>query len=173
MYVADYASPLGNIKLAGDENGLAGLWFAGQNNSPQEDDFEPVGVNDVSVIKNTVRCLDLYFKGENPNFDDLPLCLQGSGFRKCVWKILSEIPYGKTVTYSDVSSEHSQRYGFGRMSAQAVGNAISHNPILIIIPCHRVIGKDGTLKGYSAGIERKKELLNLEADLAKNIFLCF
>ena len=147
-----YASPLGGILLAADEQGLTGLWFDGAKyfaaNLPEE--YEE---KSTPILDEAARWLDLYFAGRQPAFTP-PLHLVGSDFRRRVWKRLLDIPYGQTVTYGAL-------LGKG-MSAQAVGGAVGHNPISIIVPCHRVVGADGSLTGYAGGIDKKIGLLTLE-----------
>lgn len=116
-------------------------------------------------LKNTVEWLERYFNGEQPEIAELVLAPQGSEFRQIVWKNLCEIPYGKVVTYGELAKKVAVQMGRERMSAQAVGGAVGHNPISVIIPCHRVIGADGSLTGYAGGIEKKRMLLELEGVL--------
>ena len=152
IFVGYYASPLGGILLAADEQGLTGLWFDGAKyfaaNLPEE--YEE---KSTPILDEAARWLDLYFAGRQPAFTP-PLHLVGSDFRRRVWKRLLDIPYGQTVTYGAL-------LGKG-MSAQAVGGAVGHNPISIIVPCHRVVGADGSLTGYAGGIDKKIHLLALE-----------
>ena len=148
-----YNSPLGRILLAADEEGLTGLWFENSkyfgSNLPQEYRESMNG-----VLRKTKRWLDIYFAGENPDF--LPsIHLIGTPFQKEVWKILLEIPYGKTTTYGEIAERLAKEKGILRMSAQAVGRAVGHNPISILVPCHRVMGKNGSLIGYAAGLDKK------------------
>ena len=152
IFVGYYASPLGGILLAADEQGLTGLWFDGAKyfaaNLPEE--YEE---KSTPILDEAARWLDLYFAGRQPAFTP-PLHLVGSDFRRRVWKRLLDIPYGQTVTYGAL-------LGKG-MSAQAVGGAVGHNPISIIVPCHRVVGVNGSLTGYAGGIDKKIHLLALE-----------
>ena len=150
---AAYASPLGEIVLSSDGSALTGLRFAGQLHFPG--DLPPPGpVCCLQVFEDTVRWLDLYFAGECPGFTP-PLAPAGTSFRKAVWTRLLSIPYGATVTYGSLAAELGS-------SARAVGGAVARNPVSLIIPCHRVIGADGTLTGYAGGTERKAFLLRLE-----------
>ena len=152
-YSTDYESPLGRMLIASDGEAICGAWFYGQKHFPSTDFI----VNDdLAIFRKAKFWLDDYFKGKNPKVD-FKLKAQGSQFRQRVWKILSEIPYGETRTYGEIASMISPT-----MSAQAVGGAVGHNPISIIVPCHRVLGKDGKLTGYAAGIDRKIALLKLE-----------
>lgn len=154
LFLTHYASPLGPILLAADETGLTGLWFEAQKYFPSF-----LGVDyqekETPVLTETVRWLDVYFSGKDPGFLP-PLHPQGSPFRQTVWDILLTIPRGQTMTYGEIARR------LGVRSAQAVGGAVGHNPISILIPCHRVVGSDGSLTGYAGGVERKARLLQLE-----------
>lgn len=163
--IAYYDSPLGRILLAADEQGLIGLWF-------EEQKYYAAGLaeghkeRETSVLTETKHWLDAYFHGEQP--EALPaLHPAGTSFQREVWKILLKIPYGQVRTYGDIAAEIAKRRGQNRFSAQAVGGAVGHNRISILIPCHRVIGANGSLIGYAGGVERKLALLKLEgADLS-------
>lgn len=159
-----YQSPLGEIVLAADEIGLTELSFAGTagfTNEPAIDRASPRGEKQSSVLEAAKRWLDLYFAGQEPDFTP-PVHLAGTPFRMHVWKLLLEIPYGKTTTYGELAKRIASQKGLDRMSAQAIGGAVGHNPIAIIIPCHRVIGSDGSLTGYAGGLDKKQRLLALE-----------
>ncbi len=151
-----YDSPIGRIILTADEEGLTGLWFEDQKRPPKVSDSE----ENEKFISSVVKWLDEYFSGKIPK-ETVPVHLAGTDFQKEVWEILRTIPYGSTVTYGDISSKISEKRG-SRMSAQAVGQAVGHNPVAVIIPCHRVIGKDGSLTGYAGGTERKRRMLEIE-----------
>lgn len=154
MYATDYASPLGEMLIVSDGQSVCGVWFLGQKHFPS---FENLIRNDnLAVFREVKDWFDDYFNGLNPEIN-FKLKPQGSRFRLEVWKILSEIGYGETLTYGEIASKISPT-----MSAQAVGGAVGHNPISILIPCHRVIGSDGSLTGYAGGLDRKRELLKLE-----------
>ncbi len=154
-----YDSPLGEILLAGSEDALTGLWFEGQ--SFYASTLLPASAAEyLPVFRETVRWLDLYFSGQNPGFLP-PLHLTGTPFRKDIWEILLTIPYGKTVSYSDIAAAYTARSG-RRTCARAAGGAIARNPVSLIVPCHRVIGKNGALTGYAGGAERKASLLLIE-----------
>ena len=155
-YSTDYSSPLGKMLIVSDGEAICGLWFYGQKYFKSTIDENMVEMPDLTIFKKVVKWLDDYFNGLNPEID-FKLNPQGSEFRKNVWKILTEIPYGKTMTYGEIASLLSPT-----MSAQAVGGAVGHNPISILIPCHRVLGANGKLTGYAGGIERKIKLLELE-----------
>ena len=154
-------SPLGGITMAGDGEALTGLWFDGQKffgstlSAGSAERFLP-------VFAETERWLDLYFSGRIPDFTP-PLELRGTAFRRAVWEILLSIPYGRTVTYGEIAGRIAGRHG----AAQAVGGAVSHNPVSLIIPCHRVIGADGSMTGYAGGTDRKTCLLRIEQSGAR------
>lgn len=159
-YTGIYHSPLGNLLLAADDTGLTGLWFEGQKyfarTLPEERQLK-----ETPVLAETRHWLNIYFSGKKPAFTP-PLHPAGSAFRQAVWQILLQIPYGKTMTYGEIAREMAKRQQVSHMSAQAVGGAVGHNAISIIIPCHRVIGANGSLTGYAGGIDKKAALLELE-----------
>lgn len=148
--------------MAEKDNALIGLWIEGQKYFPSTLKEERIPNDHSYVLKQTCEWLEQYFAGENPMISKLPLAPQGSEFRRLVWKILCEIPYGETTTYGAIAKQAAALRGAGSMSAQAVGGAVGHNPISIIIPCHRVVGSDGSLTGYAGGIDKKIWLLNHE-----------
>ena len=166
VYTCQYSSPLGGILLAADEIGLTGLWFEGekylaaqlpQNHIQQE----------TPILKDVTHWLDIYFTGSEPDFMP-PLHPAGSPFQQSVWELLLRIPYGQTTTYGALAQQLAQQRGLAHMSAQAVGGAVGHNRISILIPCHRVVGTNGSLTGYAGGIDRKRKLLELEhVDLSR------
>lgn len=168
-YISYYSSPLGQMMLESDEEHLTGLWFNDQKHSVNTSK-DNLTRDDVPVFKQTRRWLDLYFNGEQPDFLP-PLRMTGSSFRKTVWKILLEIPYGKTTTYGDIARKIACRQGLASMSAQAVGGAVGHNTISIIVPCHRVIGGNGSLTGYASGMDRKIKLLEIEKVDMTHLFI--
>ena len=152
--------------LAADETGLRGLWFDGQKYFARDLSAERIEQN-TTVLMEAERWLDIYFAGKDPDFVP-PLHPVGSPFRQAVWEILLQIPYGKTVTYGDISKQLAEKTGLERMAAQAVGGAVGHNEISMIIPCHRVVGTNGSLTGYAGGIDKKIRLLELEkADMSR------
>lgn len=159
-YVQHYDSPLGGILLAADESGITGLWFDGQKYFARDLPAERVEQN-TPALAEAKRWLDIYFTGGEPDFTP-PLHPIGSGFRQAVWNILLQIPYGQTTTYGEIARQLAAKQGLVRMSAQAIGGAVGHNEISIIIPCHRVVGTNGSLTGYAGGIDRKVKLLELE-----------
>lgn len=165
IYTQHYESPLGGILLAADETGLTGLWFDGEkyyaDNLAAEHE-----ARDTQALGAAKRWLDVYFAGKEPDFLP-PLHPIGSAFRQEVWQLLLEIPYGQTTTYGALARRLAERRGLRHMSAQAVGGAVGHNEISILIPCHRVAGTSGSLTGYAGGIDKKLSLLRLEqADLS-------
>ena len=165
-YIQHYDAPLGRILLAADEVGLTGLWFDGAKYFA---DGLPAEHNEreTPVLSEARRWLDLYFAGREPGFLP-PLHPAGSAFQQAVWALLLQIPYGQTVTYGELARQLGEKQGRPRMSAQAVGGAVGHNKISIIIPCHRVVGTGGSLTGYAGGIDRKVKLLALEqADMTR------
>ena len=162
IYISHYLSPLGDILLASKNNELIGLWFKDQKYYLESIKEEIVENNNEEIFLKTKDWLDRYFKGEQPNIKELSLNPIGSTFRKKVWKILCNIPYGKTMTYKEIADKISKEKGLKSMSAQAVGEAVGHNPISIIIPCHRVVGSNGNLTGYAGGLDKKEYLLKLE-----------
>ena len=166
IFVQHYDSPLGAILLAADGIGLRGLWFDGQKYLARDLPAERIG-QDTPALAEARRWLDIYFAGSQPDFLP-PLHPTGSEFRKAVWEILLQIPYGQTTTYGEIARQLAEKQGLARMSAQAVGGAVGHNKISIIIPCHRVVGTNGSLTGYAGGIHKKEQLLELErADMSR------
>ncbi len=155
-----YQSPLGGIVLTTDEHGLTGLWFEGQRRIPRLSEGVPVE-RETTISARAKTWLDMYFSGKEPPFTP-PLHPIGTAFQRAMWRLLAGIPYGRTTTYGELARQLAYAHGDARMSAQAIGGAVSRNPIALIIPCHRVIGARGTLTGYAAGIDRKTALLELE-----------
>lgn len=168
IYTSHYLSPLGDILLASKNNELIGLWFEGQKYYLANMKEEMIEKNDEEILIKTKNWLDRYFQGEKPDVKELTLNSIGTDFRKDVWNILCEIPYGQTITYKEIAEKLAKERGLKSMSAQAVGGAVGHNPISIIIPCHRVIGKSGNLTGYAGGLDKKEYLLKLEKIERKN-----
>ena len=169
VYTCKYKSLIGDILLAADEIGLTGLWFEGQkyfaNTLPE--DYVP---QETKILTEAKKWLDVYFSGEEPNFTPL-LHPTSSVFRQEVWKILLQIPYGQTITYGEIARRIAVMKNTSHMSAQAVGGAVGHNEISIIIPCHRVIGTNGSLTGYAGGIDKKISLLKLEHTDMSRLFI--
>ena len=162
-YIYHYHSPLGVITLASDGESLTGLWFDRQKHFPHNLISETPETK-LPIFTQAIYWLDTYFSGKVPNFTP-NIHLNTTPFRKAVYEILLTIPYGQTMTYSEIANIIADQKGIERISAQAVGGAVGHNPISIIIPCHRVVGTDGSLTGYAGGIDRKIELLKLEKAL--------
>ncbi len=182
IYIEHYRSPLGGITIAGSGSEITGLWFDGQKyfGSTLSSEYEE---KSLPVFTETKKWLDIYFSGKEPDFTP-PLKWETTPFRKAVWEILLTIPYGQTMTYGEIGERISMETlsalqketalweeaplpekipkSSGKMSAQAVGGAVGHNPISLIIPCHRVVGADGKLTGYAGGLEKKRQLLILE-----------
>ena len=146
--------------MASNGDALVGLWFDGQRHFPSTLLANAV-VDKLPVFELAIRWLDIYFSGNVPDFMP-PIKMQGTEFRMDVWKILLEIPFGKTISYGEIASRLASERGVKAMSAQAVGGAVGHNPISLIVPCHRVVGSNGKLIGYGGGIQRKIALLEME-----------
>lgn len=164
-YIHYYQSPLGEIILTSDGRSLTGLSY----------DFPEMLLpffieKPLPIFSETDRWLDIYFSGKNPDFTP-KLSLKVIGFRKMVWDILLTIPFGQTITYGEIASRIAKQRGIPRMSAQAVGGAVGHNPIALIIPCHRVVGANGSLTGYAGGIDKKEQLLRLEQVDMSRLFI--
>ena len=159
-YTHHYESPIGSLLLAADEEGLTGLWFEGQKDFSRYLDAEHEE-KPLPVFEQTAEWLDVYFSGREPDFMP-PLHMIGTDFQLEVWRLLLQIPYGKTATYGELAGKVAGQRGLKRMSAQAVGGAVGHNEIAILIPCHRVVGTNGSLTGYGGGIDKKVKLLTLE-----------
>ncbi len=170
-YRVTYPSPIGTITLACDGDNLVGLWIKGQKYHGDTIPEEMVEKNDVPVFDAAKKWLDRYFAGERPAISELPLAPIGGEFRQGVWGILCEIPYGEVITYGDIAKKMAVKMGKDNMSSQAVGGAVGHNPISIIIPCHRVVGSNGSLTGYAGGVHTKVKLLELEGVDMSNLFV--
>lgn len=169
QYTARYRSPMGEILLAADGTGLTGLWFEGAKYyagglDPEHEERE------LPVFGDVRKWLDIYFTGKEPDFTP-PVHMTGSPFRLGVWELLRQIPYGETVTYGELAKMVAEKRGLSRMSAQAVGGAVGHNEISIIVPCHRVVGSDGSLTGYAGGVDKKERLLALEGVDMEKLFV--
>ncbi|MCM1099776.1 MAG: methylated-DNA--[protein]-cysteine S-methyltransferase [Clostridium sp.] len=169
QYTATYRSPVGDILLAADDIGLTGLWFEGEK-------YYALGLDreheerEVPVFLEVKRWLDIYFTGKEPDF--MPsIHMIGTPFQMEVWEILRQIPYGDTTTYGEIAKKIAAKKGLQRMSAQAVGGAVGHNKISIIIPCHRVVGTNGSLTGYAGGIDKKMKLLIQEGVDMEGLFV--
>lgn len=170
IYTAHYASPVGNILLAERDSGLIGLWIKGQKyyfGSVKDD----IAEKETPVLAQSKVWLDRYFAKEKPEIRELKLSPIGGEFHQNVWKLLCEIPYGETTTYGEIARKMSAIMGRERMSAQAVGGAVGHNQISIIVPCHRVVGTNGSLTGYAGGIAIKAALLAHEGVDMERLFV--
>ena len=155
-YTYHYDSPLGGITLGSEGEALTGLWFDGQAHFAET--LRPEHTEKaLPLFAEAARWLDLYFSGKDPGFTPT-LCLRGTPFRRAVWEALMRIPYGRTATYGEIAA----RLGLPRTAARAVGGAAGHNPVSLIVPCHRVVGADGRLTGYAGGTDRKYRLLEAE-----------
>lgn len=172
-YSTIYPSPMGIITLAcdGNRNNLVGLWTKGQKYHGGTIPEAMVEKNDIPLFDTTKKWLDRYFTGKKPGISELPLAPIGGEFRQGVWNILREIPYGKVVTYGEIAKKTAEKMGKKSMSGQAVGGAVGHNPISIIIPCHRVVGSNGSLTGFSGGVQMKIKLLELEGVDMSGLFV--
>lgn len=169
QYTSTYQSPVGKILLAADDIGLTGLWFDGEKF--YADSLDPEHEEKELPVFGTVkRWLDIYFSGHEPDFMP-PVHMIGTPFRIIVWKLLLQIPYGETITYGELAKMAAKEKGTAHMSAQAVGGAVGHNEISIIVPCHRVVGSDGSLTGYAGGVDKKEKLLSLEGADMENFFV--
>ena len=159
-FINHYSSPLGGITISGNEREITGLWFDGQKyfgeTLPEE-----YKKKELAVFDEAKKWLDIYFSGRQPG-PTPPLRMETTPFRKAVWEILLTIPFGKTMTYGEIADVIARQKGLARMSAQAVGGAVGHNAISLMIPCHRVVGSNGNLTGYAGGIEKKRRLLIME-----------
>lgn len=162
MYKSFYFSPLGKIVLLEENNYLTNLYFEGQKKF--EPEIKDIKEKDLKIFKETKKWLDCYFRGKIPDYTP-ELLLKGTEFQLEVWEILKNIQYGKITTYKEIAQTITKKRGIKKMSAQAIGGAISKNPVAIIIPCHRVIAQNGSLTGYAGGIKRKEELLKIEKSL--------
>lgn len=169
QYISEYQSPLGGITLAADSEGLTGLWFDGQKyfGLYLQKEHEK---KELPIFVDVKRWLDMYFGGKEPDFE-LPLHFSGSEFQNEVGEIMYSIPYGRTMTYGEIAGIMAKRRGSGRISAQAVGGAVGKNQISVIVPCHRVVGSNGSLTGYAGGISKKIALLKLEGAYQENFFV--
>ena len=163
MYYCTYESKIGLLYLISDGKSLIGCYLEGQKYFPNNIDNYLLS-EELNILVKSKAWLEKYFNGENPSIDEIPLNFNGTEFRNTVWEVLKEIPYGEVVTYRHIAEIIAKTKGLETMSAQAVGGAVGHNPLLIFIPCHRVIGVDGSLTGYAAGLENKRFLLDLESD---------
>jgi len=167
-YYSYYVSPVGELTIACRENSIVGLWIARQRYYMNILTGQEYREKETETIQRAKNWLERYFHKEKTAIGELPLEYIGSDFQILVWKILTEIPYGQVITYGDLAKEIARRKGVRTMSAQAAGGAVGRNPISIIVPCHRVVGANGSLTGYSGGVSAKRKLLEWEgADMSK------
>lgn len=175
IYIKNYSSPLGNMILAEKENHLAGLWIHGQKYYLSTLKDKEMQEETTPLLHHVCSWLDRYFAGDRPAVSEIPMMPEGTDFRQSVWKILCEIPYGETTTYGEIAKQIAcerkpqDNIPPTKMAARAVGNAVAHNPISIIIPCHRVIGANGKLTGYAGGLDKKIWLLTHEQALKPSL----
>ena len=162
VYKTYYDSPVGKLFIASDGENIIGLCIEGQKYYLDKIEKEGIAKDNLEIFDKTRNWLDRYFKQEKPEISELLLEPIGNKFRQEVWKILCKIPYGETITYGEIAKEIAKKMHKKTMSAQAIGNAVGHNPISIIIPCHRVVGSNGNLTGYAGGIDKKIKLLTIE-----------
>lgn len=162
IYTTYYNSPVGKILIASKDHKLIGLWIENQKYYLGKLKEEIQEKDDEDILIKTKRWLDRYFNGDQPDIFELELAPIGSEFARNIWKILCEIPYGEVTTYGEIAKKIAKIMNKEKMSAQAVGGAVGHNPISIIIPCHRVVGTNGNLTGYAGGIDKKIQLLKHE-----------
>lgn len=168
QYISTYTSPLGLITIASNGRAIIGLWFEGQKYDCATLTAPVCSDNDAVILK-AKQWLDMYFQGKKPDFTP-PLEIEGSDFKKMVTSIMLSIPWGHTMTYKEIACQIAQRTKRPTISAQAVGGAVGHNAISIIIPCHRVVGSNGSLTGYAGGVEKKIQLLKLEGAMKETFF---
>lgn len=170
MYTSTYDSAIGSLLLAADDIGLVGLWLNSDRFYANLLANREYIAKETPILQEAKRWLDVYFSGREPKIE-LPIHLIGTPFRQEVWQLLLQIPYGQVATYGDLAKKMAEKRGVEHMSAQAIGGAVGHNEISIIIPCHRVIGANGNLTGYAGGIDKKLKLLELEGVDTKKLFL--
>ncbi|MEG0256610.1 methylated-DNA--[protein]-cysteine S-methyltransferase [Vagococcus sp.] len=162
FYKKNYQSPLGKLEILCDDTSVKGIWFENQKYYGSHFELNSIQTSENEVIKQVEKWLDAYFNGEQPRLEQLNLQPDVTEYRKKVLKILVEIPYGKTMTYKEIAEKLNNKYPSNKTSARAVGGAVGHNPISILIPCHRVVGTNASLTGFAGGLNRKVELLALE-----------
>lgn len=169
MFYSDfYTLPVGKLFMTSDGTNLTGLWIEKQKYFAATALQDCRKKADLPVFIQAARWLDKYFQKQNPAISELPLAPEGGEFRQMIWKILCDIPLGQVRTYGGIAEMVARKTGKAQMSAQAVGGAVGHNPISIIIPCHRVVGTNGSLTGYAGGLDIKIKLLELEgADMSR------
>lgn len=168
-YLCQIPSPVGQLYAASDGENIVGLWIKGQKYF-ESNLSEETEAKELPVFQQLKDWLNIYFSGSNPDFLP-PLAPQGSAFRQSAWQILLSIPYGELTTYGAIAKQMEAQSGGKHVSAQAVGGAVGHNPISIVIPCHRVVGSTGSLTGYAGGIDKKIHLLKLEGVSMDHLFV--
>ncbi len=168
-YTSRYSSPLGAVLLAADGDALTGLWFEGQKYFALHLDNERREL-ELPVFSTAKRWLDVYFSGREPDFG-VPVRFTGTPFRRGVWRLLRSIPYGRTTTYGELARRLAKENGLPRVSARAVGGAVARNEISVVVPCHRVVGADGSLTGYAGGLDRKVALLEIEGAMKDGFYV--
>ena len=161
----------GKLLIASKDNKLIGLWIEGQKHYLRNIKEELVENDNEEILVKTKKWLDRYFLGEKPKIEELDIFLNGTFFEKTVWELLKRIPYGDFTTYKELAIKVAKKLGKEKMSAQAIGGAVGHNPISIIIPCHRVVGTNGSLTGYAGGIDKKVKLLEFEKVDTKKLYI--
>ncbi|MCM1064201.1 MAG: methylated-DNA--[protein]-cysteine S-methyltransferase [Eubacterium sp.] len=161
LYKRSYLSPLGEMTMVSSGMGLAALTFRGQKYGRVDEAGISEENNASAVFDRTAEWLDIYFSGRDPGFTP-PLSVRGTPFQEEVWAILKTIPYGQVTSYGEIARQIAEKRGIKHMSAQAVGGAVGRNPVAVIVPCHRVVGADGSLTGYDGGLDKKEALLKLE-----------
>ena len=171
MYFTKYISPIGELVLASDGKGLTGLWMDGQKYHGGKILDGASEKEDVTVFKEVKRWLDDYFAGRNPSIKGIHLAPIGKEYQQDVWNALCDIPYGETTSYGRIRDKVAKIQGNEGLTNRNIGWAVGHNPISIIIPCHRVVGYDGNLTGYAGGIERKIQLLELEGTDMSRLYM--
>ncbi|MDR1311845.1 MAG: methylated-DNA--[protein]-cysteine S-methyltransferase [Burkholderiaceae bacterium] len=170
-YSTTCPSPVGLITLACDGDNLVGLWIEGQKYHGGTISEAMIEKNNMPIFTEAKKWLNNYFSGEKPDISELPLAPVGGEFRQGVWGILCEIPYGEVITYGDIAKKMAAKMNKETMSSQAVGGAVGHNPLSIIIPCHRVVASNGSLTGYAGGVGTKAKLLEWEGTDMSSLFL--
>lgn len=171
VYKAYYNSLVGSITLASDGENIIGLWMKEQKYYGDTISEEAIQKNNLDIFIKTREWLDRYFAGKKPDISEIPLAPRGGEFRQAVWNILCEIPYGEITTYGEIGKKVAKKMNKKTMSAQAIGGAVGHNPISIIIPCHRVVGSNGSLTGFAGGLTKKIALLELECVDMSRLFI--
>lgn len=167
IYKGYYNSPLGKIILLATSNHLIGLWFDGSKYVEKLENMPCLFITN-DILEKTKSWLDQYFQSEEPDPRIIPILLKGTSFCMEVWQEILSVPYGKTITYGQIAKKIALAHNIKSMSAQAVGSAVGHNPISIIVPCHRIVGKNNKLTGYAGGLDKRVELLKLEKhDISK------